>query len=144
MKGLFQCPPRASPWVLKQIQKSRPERAKAFNIKAFALSGRLCFLSTLPRAMPWARSFWAFSPTLLPLSGLMTHPRLKLLAFKVSWIPYKSYQQFPWILPLWAWDAPCGSLHQPRCSLGWGGYGHEEPPDPILPELPSCMGRLPW
>jgi hypothetical protein len=24
--------------------------------------------------MPWARSFWAFSPTLLPLSGLMTHP----------------------------------------------------------------------
>ena len=60
MKGLFQCPPRASPWVLKQIQKSRPERAKAFNIKAFALSGRLCFLSTLPRAMPWARGFCPF------------------------------------------------------------------------------------
>ena len=51
----------------KTNTKSRPERAKAFNIKAFALSGRLCFLSTLPRAMPWARSFWAFSPTLLPL-----------------------------------------------------------------------------
>ena len=41
MKGLFQCPPRASPWVLEQIQKSRPERAKAFNFKAFALSGRV-------------------------------------------------------------------------------------------------------
>ena len=27
---------------LKQIQKSRPERAKAFNFKAFALSGRRC------------------------------------------------------------------------------------------------------
>ena len=25
--------------------------------------GRLYFLPTLPRAMPWARSFWAFSPT---------------------------------------------------------------------------------
>ena len=44
-------------------KQSRPERAKAFNIKAFALSGRLCFLSTLPRTMPWARSFWAFSPS---------------------------------------------------------------------------------
>ena len=55
-------------------KQGRPERAKALNLKAFALSGRLCFLSTLPRAMPWARSFWAFSPTLLPLSGLMTHP----------------------------------------------------------------------
>ena len=63
----------------KTNTKSRPERAKAFNIKAFALSGRLCFLSTLPRAMPWARSFWAFSPTLLPLSGLMTHPLLIIL-----------------------------------------------------------------
>ena len=43
--------------------QGRPERAKAFNFKAFALSGRLCFLQTLPRAMPWARSFWAFSPS---------------------------------------------------------------------------------
>ena len=43
--------------------KSRPERAKALILKAFALSGRLCFLPTLPRAMPWARSFWAFSPS---------------------------------------------------------------------------------
>ena len=52
MKGLFQCPPRASPWVLEQIQKSRPERAKALKLKAFALSGRLYFLPTLPRGCP--------------------------------------------------------------------------------------------
>ena len=32
-----------------------------------------------PRALPWARSFWAFSPTLLPLSGLMTHPHRDML-----------------------------------------------------------------
>ena len=44
-------------------KQSRPERAKALKLKAFALSGRLYFLPTLPRAMPWARSFWAFSPT---------------------------------------------------------------------------------
>ena len=44
-------------------KQSRPERAKALKLKAFALSGRLYFLPTLPRAMPWARSFWAFSPS---------------------------------------------------------------------------------
>jgi len=40
--------------------KSRPERAKAFNFKAFALSGRLRFLPILPRVLPWARSFCPF------------------------------------------------------------------------------------
>ena len=44
-------------------KQSRPERAKALKWKAFALSGRLRFLPTLPRALPWARSFWAFSPS---------------------------------------------------------------------------------
>ena len=29
--------------------------------------------------LPWSRSFWAFSPTLLPLSGLMTPPLLIIL-----------------------------------------------------------------
>ena len=48
---------------LIQQQQNRPERAKAFYFKAFALSGRLCFLPTLPRALPWAKSFWAFSPS---------------------------------------------------------------------------------
>ena len=44
MKGLFQCPPRATPWVLQQSTR-RPERAKAlyvgWSLKAFALSGRM-------------------------------------------------------------------------------------------------------
>ena len=44
-------------------KQGRPERAKALKLKAFALSGRLCFLPTLPRALPWAKSFWAFSPS---------------------------------------------------------------------------------
>ena len=34
-------------------KQSRPERAKAFNIKAFALSGRLFVLVLKPRALPW-------------------------------------------------------------------------------------------
>ena len=41
-------------------KQSRPERAKAFNIKAFALSGRLFVFVLKPRAMPWARSFCPF------------------------------------------------------------------------------------
>ena len=44
MKGLFQCPPRAAPWVLR-TQTCRPVRAKALKLqaihKAFALTGRL-------------------------------------------------------------------------------------------------------
>ena len=36
---------------------------------------------------PWARSFWAFSPTLLPLSGLMTHPPKSFWAFS----PFQPY-----------------------------------------------------
>ena len=44
-------------------KQSRPERAKALKLKAFALSGRLFVFVLKPRAMPWARSFWAFSPT---------------------------------------------------------------------------------
>ena len=41
-------------------KQNRPERAKAFNIKAFALSGRLFVFVLKPRAMPWARSFCPF------------------------------------------------------------------------------------
>ena len=44
MKGLFQCPPRASPWVI-MAQTCRPVRAKALKLqaiyKAFALTERL-------------------------------------------------------------------------------------------------------
>ena len=44
MKGLFQCPPRASPWVIMNTNPS-PCKGKSFKIlamyKAFALTGRL-------------------------------------------------------------------------------------------------------
>ena len=44
MKGLFQCPPRASPWVIKDASLS-PCKGKSFQVpgnnKAFALTGRL-------------------------------------------------------------------------------------------------------
>ena len=45
-------------------KQSRPERAKALKLKAFALSGRLFVFVLKPRALPWAKSFWAFSPFL--------------------------------------------------------------------------------
>ena len=38
MKGLFQCPPRATPWVNTQTQQ-RPVRAKALNMKLLPLQG---------------------------------------------------------------------------------------------------------
>ena len=51
-----------------RTQTSRPVRAKALKYqviyKAFALTGRPFVLVLKPRAMPWARSFWAFSPFL--------------------------------------------------------------------------------
>ena len=45
MKGLFQCPPWASPWVITDATLSPCVRAKALKLqakhKAFALTGRL-------------------------------------------------------------------------------------------------------
>ena len=39
----------------------RPERAKAFENNAFALSGReMMMYPNIPRAMPWAMFFWPF------------------------------------------------------------------------------------
>ena len=57
----------------------RPERAEAPSPgqRPGLLQGVLLIV-IIPRALPWARSFWAFSPTLLPLSGLMTHLLLGL------------------------------------------------------------------
>ena len=44
MKGLFQCPPRAAPWVIMDANLS-PCKGKSFKYrainKAFALTGRL-------------------------------------------------------------------------------------------------------
>ena len=54
--------------------KSRPERAKAFKIKAFALSGRLCFCQHYPGRCPGLGAFGLSARPRLPLSRLMTHP----------------------------------------------------------------------
>ena len=67
MKGLFQCPPRAAPWVIMDASLS-PCKGKSFKrirqfTKLLPLQGAL-LIAIIPRAMPWARSFWAFSPYL--------------------------------------------------------------------------------
>ena len=58
---------------LLRTQTCRPERAKALKLqtkhKAFALTGAL-LIDIIPRAMPWAKSFWAFSPYLNHLRNL--------------------------------------------------------------------------
>ena len=55
MKGLFQCPPRASPWVYWQSVR-RPVRAKAlcfvWSFKAFALTGRQVCVRNYPGRCP--------------------------------------------------------------------------------------------
>ena len=55
MKGLFQCPPRATPWVCVSYKK-RPVRAKALKYqmicKAFALTGRLVCVHDYPGRCP--------------------------------------------------------------------------------------------
>ena len=52
---LFQCPPRAAPWVHSQLTM-RPERAKALHItwylKAFALTGRQACIHHYPGRCP--------------------------------------------------------------------------------------------
>ena len=62
MKGLFQCPPRATPWVITDANLS-PCKGKSFKIpeliKLLPLQGDLLIAIT-PRAMPWARSFCPF------------------------------------------------------------------------------------
>ena len=50
--------------------KTRPERAKALDSNAFALSGRTHTLQCKPRAMPWADGF-------LPLWGVSKPPQAK-------------------------------------------------------------------
>ena len=59
MKGLFQCPPRAAPWVQWQSER-RPVRAKALYIvryfKAFALTGRQVCVRNNPGRCPGLRA----------------------------------------------------------------------------------------
>ena len=67
MKGLFQCPPRATPWVIMNANLS-PCKGKSFTyrngfsifirciLKLLPLQGAL-LTDIIPRALPWAKSF---------------------------------------------------------------------------------------
>ena len=60
-------PERAAPWVIMDASLS-PCKGKSFKrirqfTKLLPLQGAL-LIAIIPRAMPWARSFWAFSPYL--------------------------------------------------------------------------------
>ena len=50
------------------------ERAKALNLKAFALSGRFAFYQHYPGRCPGLGAFGLSARPWLPLSRLMTHP----------------------------------------------------------------------
>ena len=62
---------------LLRTQTCRPVRAEALKLqgkhKAFALTGGALLIVVIPRAMPWARSFWAFSPLLNHMQKLSIH-----------------------------------------------------------------------
>ena len=54
--------------------QGRPERAKALKLKAFALSGRLCFCQHYPGRCPGLGAFGLSARPRLPLFRLVTHP----------------------------------------------------------------------
>ncbi len=59
MKGLFQCPPRATPWV-KPISTKSPCKGKSFEYEKLLPLQGVVVSAYLPRALPWARSFCPF------------------------------------------------------------------------------------
>ena len=63
MKGLFQCPPRAAPWVIKDASLSPCKGKSLKRIRQFTkllpLQGAL-LTAIIPRALPWAKSFCPF------------------------------------------------------------------------------------
>ena len=67
-------------------QTWRPVRAKALKltlkfIKLLPLQGALLTV-TIPRALPWAKSFWAFSPYLSHMRKFNQEPTLKSQFYK--------------------------------------------------------------
>ena len=78
MKGLFQCPPRASPWVIFCVANLAPCKGKSFKTigKSFTYRNEFSFfiryilmllplqgallIAIIPRALPWAKSFCPF------------------------------------------------------------------------------------
>ena len=70
---LFQCPPRASPWVFMDANLS-PCKGKSFQIwqytKLLPLQGAL-LIAIIPRALPWARGFSPFLNHMRNFSNFM-------------------------------------------------------------------------
>ena len=52
MKGLFQCPPRAAPWVLEQIQKVALKGQKLSISKLLPFQGDFAFCQYFPGCYP--------------------------------------------------------------------------------------------
>ena len=55
-------------------KRSRPERAKALKLKAFALSGRQVYIHKYPGRCPGLGAFGLSARPRLPLFRLVTHP----------------------------------------------------------------------
>ena len=77
----------------KLIEAARPEGAEALKltlkfIKLLPLQGALLTV-TIPRAQPWAKSFWAFSPYLSHMRKFNQEPTLKSQFYKKSTIDYQ-------------------------------------------------------
>ena len=62
MKGLFQCPPRAAPWVTHK-QGSRPVRAKALKKRSFC---------------PYKATLFYIEMLIMPMLSFPYVPRLRL------------------------------------------------------------------
>ena len=73
MKGLFQCPPRVTPWVNTDANKS-PCKGKSFEIEGFCpYRATLLYLFKNPGRCPGLGAFGLSARLRLPLFRLMTH-----------------------------------------------------------------------
>ena len=75
MKGLFQCPPRAAPWVMLAKNKVALKGQKLSISKLLPFQGDFVVSILKPRALPWARSFCPFRAYGM---CFMTHPPIFL------------------------------------------------------------------
>ena len=73
MKGLFQCPPRAAPWVMLAKNKVALKGQKLSISKLLPFQGDFVVSILKPRALPWAKSFCPFRAYGM---WFMTHPLL--------------------------------------------------------------------
>ena len=60
MKGLFQCPPRAAPWVMLVKNEVALKGQKLSISKLLPFQGDFFVFVLKPRVLPWARCFCPF------------------------------------------------------------------------------------